>query len=96
MVYEICSLENPTVMQPSRRAPILTVSDDTYRCTDGGIQNGRFSPRFGDRKKEAGDSKNMGTPGTYRDASFLRSAHATASIAGRTGPLASSRLRRPL
>ena len=59
--------------------------------TGGGIQNGRFlAPRFGDRKKEAADSKNLGTPRTHRDASFLRSAHATASIAGRTGGLSAS------
>ena len=30
------------------------------------------------------------TPRTHRDASFLRSAHATVSIAGRTGGLSAS------
>ena len=50
-----------------------------------------MAPRFGGREKEAGDSKNMGTPRTHRDAPFLGSAHATASIAGRTGGLLASR-----
>ena len=56
------------------------------RTRDTGGGNGRFlARRFGDRKTDADDSKNLGTSRRLRDASFLKFSHPAGSIVERTG-----------